>query len=138
MASIIVTQGRQEGDFWPLGRRTTVIGRGETLPVQILDDLISRRHLQIRYDDQADAYVAVDMNSRNGVYINDRRITAETLLADGDTIAIGQTMLLFTDKDIEDRESAMLCYKKVGEKMKVTIYKPKSFYNQQNDPDQTS
>ena len=121
MASIIVSQGRQEGDFWPLGRRTTVIGRGETLPVQILDDLVSRRHLQIRYDPQANTYTAVDMHSRNGVYVNDHRITDETVLADGDTIAIGQTMLLFTEEDIQDRESAMLCYKKVGEKMKVTI-----------------
>ena len=125
MASIIVTLGKQEGDFWPLGKRTTVIGRGETVPAQILDDLVSRKHLQIRYDGEAGSYTAVDMNSSNGVYINNHRISDETVLAEGDLISIGQTVLLFTEKDFEDRESAISHYKKVGEKMKVTVYQPK-------------
>ncbi len=124
MASIIVTQGKQEGDFWPLGRRTTVMGRGESLLVQILDDLVSRKHLQIRYDSQTNAYTAVDMNSRNGVYINNQRIADEAVLTDGDMICIGQTVLLFTEQEIQDRESAISYFKKVGEKMKVTIYLP--------------
>ena len=38
MASIIVMTGTQKGDYYPLGRRTNVIGRDEALPVQILDD----------------------------------------------------------------------------------------------------
>ena len=122
MASILVTMGKQEGDFWPLGQRTTVIGRGETLPVQILDDLISRQHLQIRFDKEQGRYLALDMKSANGVYVNNSKISDETALADGDSISIGQTVLLFTDKDFEDRESAMSHFKKVGERMRTTSY----------------
>lgn len=125
MASILVTMGKQEGDFWPLGQRTTVIGRGETLPVQILDDLVSRQHLQIRFDKDQDKYLALDMKSSNGVYINNSKITDETQLADGDSISIGQTVLLFTDKDFEDRASAMNHFKKVGERMRTTTYQQK-------------
>ncbi len=126
MASIIVTLGKQEGHFWPLGRRTTVIGRDETVPVQILDDLVSRKHMQIRYDSSADTYTVIDMKSSNGVYINNQKIEDETFLAEDDVISIGRTVLLFTKENIEDRESAISHYKKVGEKVKVTMYKPKT------------
>ena len=51
MASIIVTSGEHKGEYLPLGRRTNVIGRAEALPMQILDDMVSRKHLRIRYDE---------------------------------------------------------------------------------------
>lgn len=120
MASIIVTSGDQKGEFLPLGRRTNVIGRAEALPLQILDDLVSRKHLRIRFEESAKKYYAEDMESSHGVFLNRRRITALTALADGDEILIGQTTLLFTDQDFEDRESALSHYKKYGERMRPT------------------
>lgn len=120
MASIIITSGSQTGDYYPLGQRTNVIGRAETLPIQILDDLISRKHLQIRYDKNAKRYYALDMKSRHGVFINSRRITEETALVEGDEVLIGQTTLLFSEKDFDDRESALSHFKKVGERMRPT------------------
>jgi pSer/pThr/pTyr-binding forkhead associated (FHA) protein len=120
MASIIVTSGNQKGDYYPLGHRTNVIGRGEALPIQILDDLISRQHVQIRFNKDVDKYYALDMKSKHGVFINGRRISEETLLADGDEILIGQTTLFFSDKDFDDRESALSHYKKVGERSRPT------------------
>ena len=120
MASLFIISGDQKGSYYPLGYRTNVVGRNEALPIQILDDLVSRKHLQIRYDKQQDAYYAVDMKSRHGVFINDRKITGETALADGDEILIGQTTLLFTKKDFDDWESALSHFKKVGERMRPT------------------
>lgn len=120
MASIIITSGPQKGNFYPLGQRTNVIGRAEALPIQILDDLISRRHMQIRYDKDKKQYYALDMKSKHGVFINEKKITQETALVDGDEILIGQTALLFTDKDFNDRESALSHFKKVGERMRPT------------------
>jgi pSer/pThr/pTyr-binding forkhead associated (FHA) protein len=120
MASLFIISGDQKGSYYPLGHRTNVVGRNEALPIQILDDLVSRRHLQIRYDKQQDKYYAVDMKSRHGVFINDRKIAKETALADGDEILIGQTTLLFTEKDFDDWESALSHFKKVGERMRPT------------------
>lgn len=120
MASIIVTSGEQKGDYYPLGHRTNVIGRDEALPIQILDDLVSRKHMQIRYDTDSNRYYALDMKSKHGVLINGRRITDETVLVDGDQVVIGRTSLLFTDKDFDSRESALSHYKKVGERMRAT------------------
>lgn len=120
MASIIITNGEQKGDYYPLGHRTNVIGRAENVPIQILDDLVSRKHLQIRYDKDESRYYALDMKSRHGVLINGARIKEETALVDADWIRIGQTDLLFTEKDFDDRESALSHFKKVGERSRPT------------------
>ena len=40
MASLIITSGEQEGRFYPLGRRTNVIGRDEALLIQIQDSAL--------------------------------------------------------------------------------------------------
>ena len=122
MASLIITSGKQEGDYYPLGRRTNVIGRDEALLIQVLDNMVSRKHLQIRYDERIGKYYAYDMKSRNGVYVNNQRISGETPLADGDVILVGLTTLLFVDRDFKDKDSALLHYKKVGERMRVTVY----------------
>ena len=123
MASIIVMSGPQKGDYYPLGHRTNVVGRDEALLIQILDEHISRKHLQIRFnkDKDKDKYSAVDMKSKHGVYINGGKIYNETTLADGDQIYIGQTSLLFTVKDFDDRESALSHFKKVGERIRPTV-----------------
>ena len=127
MASLIITSGKKEGDYYPLGRRTNVIGRDEALLIQILDNMVSRKHLQIRFDEKANKYYAFDMKSRNGVYVNNQKIEGETPLTDGDVILVGLTTLLFAEKDFKDKDSALLHYKKVGERMRVTVYGPQDF-----------
>jgi pSer/pThr/pTyr-binding forkhead associated (FHA) protein len=121
MASIMVMSGAQKGDYYPLGRRTNVIGRDEGAPIQILDEHISRKHMQIRFDPDKQQYCALEMKSKHGVFINGGRIHDETLLADDDQIHIGRTDLLFTKEDFTDRESALSHFKKVGERMRATI-----------------
>jgi len=137
MASLIVTSGKQEGDYYPLGRRTNVIGRDEALFIQILDNMVSRKHLQIRFDQNANRYFAYDMKSRNGVYVNNHKIEDETPLKDGDVILIGLTSLLFADKDFKDKDSALQHYKKVGERMRVTSYGPREIEQAPVGPGET-
>jgi pSer/pThr/pTyr-binding forkhead associated (FHA) protein len=120
MPSIIVTSGPQRGDYYPLGQRTNVIGRDEALPIQILDEMVSRKHLQIRFDKDNNRYYAFDMKSRHGVFVNGKKINTETILADGDSVTIGRTRFLFTLKDFQDRESALSHFKKAGERIHTT------------------
>jgi len=122
MASIIIISGEQKGEYLPLGRRINVIGRAESLPMTtILDDMVSRKHLRIRYNEQTNKHSVEDMNSKHGVIINDRKLTDPTVLEEGDQIRIGQTYLMFTEKDFDDRESALAHYKKVGEGQRPTM-----------------
>jgi pSer/pThr/pTyr-binding forkhead associated (FHA) protein len=120
MASLIVISGNQTGEFLPLGRRISVIGRAESLPLQILDEMVSRRHFRIRFDKDTGKYYAEDMGSKHGTFINMRRITKETALIEDDEIQIGQTRILFTKKDFDTQESALMHWKKVGEKLRPT------------------
>ena len=120
MGSLIVASGEKRGEYLPLGQRTSVIGRAESLPLQILDDMASRQHLRVRFDKLTGKYYAEDMGSKHGTLINMRRISEETILAEGDQILIGETRLLFTEKDFDTQESALMHWKKVGERAKTT------------------
>ena len=121
MASIIVISGLNKGDYYPLGQRTNVIGRDEALPIQILDPKVSRKHMQIHYDKDKDQYCAIDMKSKHGVFINDRRVSGETVLEDNDCIIIGKTSMLFTLEDFTNRDNALSHFKKVGERRHPTV-----------------
>jgi pSer/pThr/pTyr-binding forkhead associated (FHA) protein len=121
MASIIIVSGLKKGDYYPLGQRTNVIGRSESLPIQILDDLVSRKHVQIHFEQDKQRYYALDMKSKHGVFVNGKRINNEISLAEGDQIRIGDTTLLFTVKDFPDRESALSHFKKAGERIRTTL-----------------
>ena len=121
MASLIVATGAARGDYFPLGMRTNVIGRDEALPIQIVDPKVSRKHLQIRHDRQNGHYTAVDMKSKHGVRINGARLENERILADNDYITLGETTLLFTERDFRDRQSALEHFKRVGERSKPTL-----------------
>ena len=121
MASIIVAPENKQAGYLPLGRRTSVIGRGENANLQVLDDRVSRRHLQIRFDEGSGNYLALDMKSSNGVYVNEQKIEGETVLNDGDKIRVGSTDLLFTLQDFPDRDSALAHFKKVGERRRSTL-----------------
>jgi len=120
MASIVITNGQLGADRYPLGRRTTVVGRAEALPIQILDNLVSRKHLQIRFDPATGRYVAVDMRSKNGVFVNGARIRTETFLAHRDRIRIGNVVLSFTEQDGSVDETVLHRFKKAGEGLKPT------------------
>ena len=121
MASILVVSGPQAGQYHPLGKRTLVLGRDEGCPIQIVDESVSRNHVQIRFDQTDNRYHALDMNSANGVFINDRRITGEASLADGDIIKIGNCELFFSALDFTDKDTAFEHYRQHGERGKSTI-----------------
>lgn len=121
MASIIIVAGPNEGDYYHLAKRPMVVGRDEAAPVQIVDELVSRKHLQIRLDEKTGGYLALDMKSANGVFVNGRKIEAETQLAEGDLMELGKSKIMFTMNDFKDRESAMNHYRKRGERGKSTL-----------------
>ena len=91
------------------GKIDPVIGRDEAVPIQVLDAKVSRKHMQIRFNSENN-YSAIDMSSKHGVSINGDKITEEIELKDNDYITIGTTTLIFTLKDFERRENALLIY----------------------------
>lgn len=121
MGSILVISGPSEGLYYPLGKRTTVIGRDEGCHLQVLDGCVSRKHIQIRFDEAKKGYIALDMKSANGMYINGRKIDGECELRDQDEIQIGDSKLLYMDAEFPDKVSAMNAFRQRGQRSRSTI-----------------
>ena len=93
---------RTEGDsdvVHVLGRKTSV-GRTPDNDLQIDAKFISRHHAVIL---AGPAHTIIeDLNSTNGVLVNGRRITRQTL-KDGDSVVIGRTLFRFAVRPVADR-----------------------------------
>ena len=114
MASVIVMSGI-ENKYYPLGRGTYVIGRSEKVEIQVVDEYVSRKHVQMRFDEGQNRYYVLDVGSMHGVLVNGVKIGKETALSDEDRIQIGDTIIFFTNEDFADSESALSHLKKIGE-----------------------
>src|SRR4051812_36600675 len=64
-----------------------LVGRAADCGLRLASGLVSRHHARFRYC--SEGLVVEDLGSRNGVLVNQARITAATLLQHGDTIRIG-------------------------------------------------
>src|SRR4051812_7191446 len=67
----------------------STIGR-EGCDVNLMDPEVSRRHATIR--DQGGSLGIEDLGSTNGTFVNGTRITAVTVLNDGDEVRLGNTV----------------------------------------------
>jgi pSer/pThr/pTyr-binding forkhead associated (FHA) protein len=121
MASLIITTGRKTGKFFSLAQATNVVGRDEGLSIQVVNEFVSRKHMQVRYSEEADAYYASDMKSRHGTFVNGSRIYEEVPLTENDLVDIGGVTLMFTRKDFDDRETAMAFYREAGEQVRHAV-----------------
>ncbi len=92
-AKLVVRQGAQTGTSFPLPPHATEIGRDETADISLQDPEMSRRHVRISWQDGG--YILEDLNSTNGTFLNDTRVTAAQRLSPGDKIRMGQYVLEF-------------------------------------------
>jgi adenylate cyclase len=70
------------------------IGRTDENAIVLEDDMISRNHAMIqRFEDGG--YYLTDLGSRNGSFVNRRRVTAPVALHDGDRLEFGKAQVLF-------------------------------------------
>jgi class 3 adenylate cyclase len=70
------------------------IGRGDQNDYPLSDQLASRKHAVIQRQN-GDEFWLVDYGSRNGTYLNGRRIAQPVRLANGDLVVIGETEFRF-------------------------------------------
>lgn len=88
--SLIIERGSSRGRQIQLKRQTTVLGKSEQCDVRIVSRIASRRHCEISME--KDFVVLRDLNSRNGTFLNDTRITGQAFLNDGDRIIVGDAV----------------------------------------------
>jgi len=94
-AKITIVMGWKVGQVMPFDR-DIVVGRDEEeCDFVLVDRMASRRHCRfVRLDDRS--WAVEDLGSSNGTFVNKKRVTERTPLADGAEVRVGDTMLRFT------------------------------------------
>ena len=77
-----------------LGSSCWKLGRGSQSSIVLVDDLVSRNHAMIQQMDSGE-YILIDMGSRNGSFVNERRVSTPIVLRDGDRLTLGNAQLVF-------------------------------------------
>lgn len=90
---LLVLDGSKRGMEIPLKKEKFVIGRASDCTLRAGSDAISRHHCILR---QSEGSVTVrDLGSRNGTFVNEQRVEAETPLQDGDELRVGPLKFKF-------------------------------------------
>jgi len=93
-ALLLVDQTNQHFDLRP---GSNVVGRGVESDLQLLDQGVSRRHLDIQFDgNRATVY---DLGSTNGTTVNGHEVGSH-VLRHGDVIRVGHTRLVFQQEQL--------------------------------------
>jgi hypothetical protein len=92
---LLVSAGGQEPHV--LRRRQTRIGRNLDNDIVVNNDRVSRYHAEIVR--QGEDLLLVDKQSRNGVWLNGRKVAEQAAITPGDRIRIGKQEFTFTVKD---------------------------------------
>jgi serine phosphatase RsbU (regulator of sigma subunit) len=83
---------------FPLGGRRVALGRAGTNDIVLSDQFSSGCHAVIAPVERG--YALLDQGSKNGTFVNGRRVSGEIDLARGDEILIGSTRIYF-DRDFQ-------------------------------------
>ena len=91
VSRLVLVAGSQETSF-PLTRDTYTLGRHRNNDIVINDPKVSSFHARI--DRSADGFVLVDLKSRNGSFINGKRVESGVLKT-GDEVRLGTAKLIY-------------------------------------------
>src|SRR5687767_5548687 len=117
----------------PLDREEVILGRALEADVRVNDTQVSRQHarvLSVRDETkQTTEYVLNDLDSRNGTFLNGRRIRRETL-ENGDKITVGDTILRFDLLDEIDREYQRQIHRLISHDDLTGLLSSRSFFSE--------
>lgn len=93
---------------FPIGDGVTTVGRTSDNKVSFPDDSnVSRYHAEIESRDGE--FCLIDLNSSNGTTVNDRKVTGEVYLENGDRIVLGgSSEMVFESEAASEPEAAPL------------------------------
>jgi len=98
MARIVIRDGPHAGASFALTKASMTIGRDESSDIRLPDARVSRFHAELRAIPSG-GYLLIDLGSSNGTLVGGKQIK-ETLLAGGDEIAVGDSVLVFAEEDV--------------------------------------
>ena len=128
--ALLVVGGELNGTLFDLEKRKTSVGRNPDNDISLEFQGISRYHLRVVYAEEE--FFVEDAGSRNGTYLNNRKIIGQKELKKGDIIKIGSIALKYLPKGDPER----LTYDKLSHEAntdKHTGCYNKAYFNKQLD-----
>jgi phosphoserine phosphatase RsbU/P len=98
MALLYIYPKTGEPTTFPLGGRRVTIGRASSNDIVLSDQFSSGCHAVVVPTERG--FALVDQGSKNGTFVNGRRVSGEVELARGDEVLIGSTRFYF-DRDFQ-------------------------------------
>jgi hypothetical protein len=93
----------QGGEFPMVPNKEIVVGRSSDLDMVLVEEMVSRKHARIAYEN--DAVVIEDLGSTNGTFVNGEKIK-RAQLKEGDRVLIGTSILKVIVMDGSSHEQA--------------------------------
>jgi len=84
---LVIASGKSAGKAIAVKRDKLLIGRAEECDIRPLSDEVSRRHCEVRLE--PGIVWVEDLGSRNGTFVNGRRIAEKTKVYENDLIKVG-------------------------------------------------
>lgn len=89
----VLIEGSPLGKKFPLVTSKIRLGRGRKADLSIDDNSVSQLHAEVIIQ-KNDVFIE-DLESTNGTFVNDEKVTSKTALKEGDIIRIGKTIFKF-------------------------------------------
>jgi eukaryotic-like serine/threonine-protein kinase len=103
----VLSGGEMVGATLPLPAGPVTVGRGEKSDLRLEWDVISQKHCGIHWNDETRRHEVVDLGSKNGTMLNDRRVRGSRALVPGDRISLpGPVVLVYEMDDSVGADSA--------------------------------
>src|SRR5436190_3705701 len=117
----------------PLEREEVIMGRALEADVRVNDNQVARQHARIiampTESKVAMQYILNDLDSRNGTFLNGRRVKRE-ILENGDKITLGDTILRFDLLDEIDREYQRQIHRLISHDDLTGLLSSRSFFSE--------
>ena len=88
--TLLVETGPDKGRKITLPKQAVVLGKSAECDIKVPSTIVSRRHCRISIE--KDFVVLRDLRSKNGTFLNDRKVGKDVFLASGDKIRLGQAV----------------------------------------------
>lgn len=95
----VMHSGPNTGRIYPLEASEIIIGRDASNLIAINDAEVSRKHAKLTQ--QNSTFVIQDLGSTNGTFINGQRITTPQELKPGDTVTLGENIVLMYETSFD-------------------------------------
>jgi pSer/pThr/pTyr-binding forkhead associated (FHA) protein len=103
-ACLVVLRGRRQWTRRAITNRAVQMGRSEYCDILLSDPLVSEKHARVVYSNGS--FWIEDLGSRNGTFVNGRRIQRRSVLRDGYLVRAGSSMLRFEQESGERHSPA--------------------------------